>query len=328
MSPPPALPVEKYAFLRSHPGLPEAVAEFAAWLIRNYTGNALLNMLLCDRGRVLVGLFVSYLDVLPMPGGTSTGATLGSVQKLCRQTGLCSSGRAASLLAAMRFGGYVASANDPDDRRRRVLKPTPKLMDMQLANWSRQFEALTPLLPELASVPHALRRPAFRTGFLHALGGHYFGGFRLLDHAAVLERLVESNAGLLVLASLALPRLAGEAEPGEPVPLSISALSRRFCISRAHVRKLLRDAETAGLLAGGPEAERVVVLPALVDALLSFYAALFALFCSCAETASRDEWRWQDGGADPFVPATPRTTLPYGGAVLSRSGPFPTKSGS
>lgn len=283
----------------THPAMQRAVTEHAAWLIENYSGNVLLNMLLCDRGRLIVGLFVAYLGVLPSPGTTTSGVTLTAVQKLCQQTRLCSAGRAAALLAAMRFGGYVSPVSDPEDRRRRVLAPTAKLIGLQTESWSRLFASMAPLLPEPAFVPRALQRPAFRTGFLHALGSHFLGGFRLLDHVPVLAPLAESNAGLLVLVSLALPHIKGENRPGEPTAVSISALSRRFCISRAHLRKLLLGAESAGLIASSPQANVVVVLPSLPEAVLTFYAVLFVFYHRCANTAARDEWRWQQSANTP-----------------------------
>lgn len=93
-----------FAAVRAHPALEGVVAEHARSLIDIYEGNALLNTLLCDRGRVLVGLFLLYLEVLPLPGTNERGATLSAVQALCRRTQICSPGRTASVLAAMRFG--------------------------------------------------------------------------------------------------------------------------------------------------------------------------------------------------------------------------------
>ena len=86
----------EFAALRAHPALAGAVAEFAASLIDAYEGNTLLNTLLCDRGRVLVGFCVLYLEVLPLPGTHEVGATLSAIQALCRQNQICSPGRAAS----------------------------------------------------------------------------------------------------------------------------------------------------------------------------------------------------------------------------------------
>ena len=278
---------EEFAQLRSRPGLSDAVATFAASMIENYKGDTLLAKLMCDRGRRLVALFVAYLEVLPPPGTNTTGATLSTVQALCRLTGICSPGRAAALLAAMRFGGYITPRIDVADHRRRLLVPTQKLRAMHQHHWAMQFEAMARVFPEAASVPDQLQKPAYRTAFLHELGSYFLAGFRVLDHAPVLIELAESNAGLLLMSSLALRQLNGEGRPGETLPISISALARRFHVSRAHVRNMLLVSERAGLLARARGSEDVIILPALTEALIQFYGAMFILFNRSAAGAAR-----------------------------------------
>ena len=274
-----------FAAVRAHPALMGAVAEFARSLIDTYEGNALLNTVLCDRGRVLVGFFLLYLEVLPLPGTSVPGATLSTVQALCRLTRLCSPGRTASVLAAMRFGGYIVPRTDPADHRRRFLVPTQKLVAAHQQRWVRQFEAMAPVFPGAILVPALLESRAFRTAFLHQLGTYFLAGFRVLDHAPVLAKLAESNAGLLMMSSLVLRQLTNEGPPGGALPISISALSRRFCVSRAHIRNMLVISEAAGLLAHAPGSESVVVLPALTEAIIQFYSVVFILFHRCAAGA-------------------------------------------
>ena len=281
---------DRFAALRNHPAFPNAAAGFAAALIDTYRGNALLNALLCDRGRVMLGLFVLYLEVLPFPGeergDEALGATLGRVQALCRQTGLCSTGRVPSLLAAMRFGGYITVRSDPHDQRRRILAPTEKLVEVSWQRWAQQFTAMAPIFPDAACIPVRLRGRAFRTAFLRELGVPFLAGFRVLGHVPVLAGLAESNAGLLLLSSLWLRHLAG-GQPVQAVPLSVSALARQFCVSRAHVRNMLAAAASCGLLAREPGSDNVFVLPALTEALLQFYGVAFLLFDRCAVRALR-----------------------------------------
>lgn len=278
---------EEFAALRTRPELADAVAAFIASLVENYSGDAMLNKLVCDRGRKLITLFVLYLEVLPLPGTNTTGATLSAVQALCRQTSICSPGRAAAILAAMRFGGYIAPRVDPEDHRRRILVPTPKLLALHQQQWVIQFEAMAHLFPESALAPALLQTQAYRTAFLHELGTFFLAGFRVLDHAPALIELAESNAGLLLMSSLALRQLTGEGRPGETLPISISALARRFFVSRAHVRNMLLICERAGLLRRAQRSEDVVILPALTEALIQCYGAMFILFDRCAAGAAR-----------------------------------------
>ena len=284
----PWIPAAQFAQLRERPGMPSAVASLAGSLIALYEGNTLLNTLLCDRGRVLIGLFVLYLDVLPLEEHGRPGATLSAVQTLCRQSGICSAGRATSVLAAMRFGGYVTIRRDAQDARRRLLTPTHKLLMANQRHRVQMFRALAPLLPGAAAVPDRLDQVDFRTAFLLHLGRRFIMGFRVVNHVPVLAPLVESNAGLMIMSSIALQHLDGRLLPGQPVPVSVSALARRFSVSRAHVRGMLALSERRGLLMRLPSTEQALVQRALVEALLQFYGAMFLLFYQSAMDAWRD----------------------------------------
>src|SRR3954447_18863500 len=116
VAPKPWDPARDFARLQARPELRLPGARVAGALLSAYRGNRLLNAALGDRGRVLIGLMVLYLEAHPLPGTSARGATLSAVQALCRETGMCSAGRAASVLAAMRFGGYVRPERNPNDQ--------------------------------------------------------------------------------------------------------------------------------------------------------------------------------------------------------------------
>jgi DNA-binding MarR family transcriptional regulator len=87
--------------------------------------------------------------------------------------------------------------------------------------------------------------------------------------------------------------LAGEPDdsfpPTRPIRISISALSRRFAVSRPHVTNLLRDAEQEGFLRrGGPQGEEIVLLPLLSDAAQNFFATAFLFQAESAREALAD----------------------------------------
>jgi hypothetical protein len=275
--------------LRQDPAFCGAVRTLLARLIAMYDANRLLNRMLCDRGRTVVSLFALYLHYLPPPGECEPGLTLSRLQSLCQLTGLCSNGRAAAIVSVMRFGGYLVPGLGGADRRRRVLVPTELFLREQQQRWRVQFEAMTPLFASTGEILRALDRTDFNRAFLGRLGAAYFEGFRVVDCVPVLAELVESNAALLMLADLVLrsgdPPLARD---GQPIAISTSALARRFGVARAHVRNLLVHAENVGLLRRGAEDGRVIVLPALVHAIESFFAAAFLLSSSCASMAIED----------------------------------------
>jgi DNA-binding GntR family transcriptional regulator len=117
-----------------------------------------------------------------------------------------------------------------------------------------------------------------------------------VHHAPGLAGLVESNAGMLVVASLFLAATDGPVAPGggAAVPISISELSRRFGVGRAQVRRLLAGAAEAGLVRRAGGSDTVIVLPRLVSEVGGLFAALFALLAHCSEAAVEEV-----GGAPP-----------------------------
>ena len=280
--------------MRSHPRFQEAVRAAIGGLIESYSRNRLLNCVLNDRGRVIGGLIALYLHLAPAPGGkgVAAGLTTGRFQALCAELSLCSPGRALALLALMRYAGYLAPApGRAPDRRQRRLVPTERLIELHRRRWRRSFEALALVMPEEGRTALELHgRPGFTVAFVHHLGANYLAGFRVLDYAPDLAHLVESNAGLLVISSLFLAATDGRpaAPDGTVVPVSMSALSARFGITRTHARRLLADAAEAGLVRRTSGSETVIVLPRLVQAVGDFFAAIFAVQVHCAQAAAEE----------------------------------------
>ena len=113
-----------------------------------------------------------------------------------------------------------------------------------------QFEAMAPVLPEIAAAMAVVRQADFTAALIRRLAERFFAGLRLVEHAPGFELFADRNAGVLIAYSLLLSGERGDAFPPQrPVRLSISAAARRFGVSRVHVRKLLRDAEEQGYLA-------------------------------------------------------------------------------
>ena len=270
--------------LCAHPAQLEAVAGLLRSLIDDYAGNRLLNQVLSDRGRVILGLYVCFLAHHPRTG--DHGVTLSALQALCRQTGLCSPGRTAPLLALMRFGGFIVMERDPADGRKRRLAPSPKLLNEHRRRWSRNYAAMCTLFPKASAMLSELEHERFRNTLTTELGTHYLAGFRPLAHAPALATVVESSAGLLIVDDLVLRQreMIGSA-PFSALPISISANARRFGGSRAHVRNVLARAETAGLLTRSSDGTGVLPLPLLATAMFRFFAALFLLFNQCGSRA-------------------------------------------
>jgi hypothetical protein len=280
--------------VQSHPRFHEAVRAAVGDLIEMHNGNGLPNRVVNDRGRVIASLIVLYLHFAPPSEGEggAAGLTASRFQALCIELELCSPGRARALLALMRYAGYLVPAlGRAADRRQRRLVPTDRLIELHRQRWARNFEAIALVMPEKGcKALEAHGRPGFTAAFVRHLGAMYLAGFRPLYHAPDLQRLVESNAGLLVIASLFLAATDDRLmmSDGTVVPVSMSALSARFGIARTHARKLMVDAAGAGLVRRTSGSETVVVLPRLIEAVGDIFAAMFAIQAHCADAAAEE----------------------------------------
>jgi hypothetical protein len=274
--------------LQDHPRFREAVRAAIGGLIERYSRNGLLNRVMNDRGRAIGSLIALYLHFSPVPGDKGTGLTVGRFQALCVDLKICSPGRARALLALLRFAGHLAPAPGASDRRQRRLVATERLIEEHWQRWRGHFEAMALIMPEGHMALEFHDRPEFTAAFVRHLGAGYLAGFRVLDYAPDLARLVESNAGLLVIFSLFSSVTDGAAPGGTVVPISISTLPVRFGVARAHTRRLLADAAEAGLVRRADGSETMVVLPHLVHVVGNFFATLFALLAHCAEAAAEE----------------------------------------
>jgi hypothetical protein len=282
----PATP-EMIAALRAHRDFAQAMRASAAGLVAMYEGSHLLNWLMDDRARVVFGYFALYLHVTRDPEDSASGLTPTQMKALCRDFDLCSPGRAVVILSLMRFAGYLAPDPRAADRRQRRLVATDKLMTLLRDRWRLHFAAMAPLLPDGEAMLASLDDPAFTRFLVIAMCTRFKAGFRFIAHAPGLSLFSERNAGMMILANLMTAGEEGDAMPPTgPVPVSISALARRFSVSRPHVLKLLRDAAEEGYIERFGDS--VVILPRLVEAAQTFFAVMFLLYADCAREAMRE----------------------------------------
>ena len=101
------------AELRAHPNFPNAIRTLGSGMLALYRGNRLLNMLINDRGRMVIGYLSLYLHEGGAPDGRGSGFGVGQLKALCAAAGLASPGRTAAMLALMRMSGHIARHRRP-----------------------------------------------------------------------------------------------------------------------------------------------------------------------------------------------------------------------
>ena len=290
----------RIALIRAHPRFAEAMAKTAKGLVDAYDGNRLLNRILNDRERSVFALMALYLHANPDSAGR--GLTAGRIIELCRETGLCSRGRAKAMLVLMRWGGYLEPCTEPGgpaDRRQRPLVPTLQFLEMQASRWRRHFEAISLMDACGTAALTRLDNPAFRAELIRTMMARFRAGMRLLDYAPALNLFASRDGGMLIVFQLLLSAQPDDVFPPQGViSIPVAELGRRFHVSRAHVLKVLRDAESAGLierLPGPPSGIRLSFT--LRESLCAFFAAVFLVMAEGANNALAREAQ-QGGGAD------------------------------
>jgi hypothetical protein len=283
---PEGISADSIAAVRSHQHFPAALHAAATGFIRIFQGNRLLNLVVTDRGRVVIANMSLYIHFFGLPDDSGPGLTPGRMKRVCAALKICSPGRAEAMLLIMQLFGYLETAPVAAGRSRRLV-PTDKLIGSHRERWRMLFDAMAPILPDAEIARDALGRDEFTRALVRQLGDRFLSGTRVLDHAPELGLFAERNAGVMIMFSLLLAGGPGDGFPPQgPVSVSISELSRRFGTSRAHVRKLLRDAADEGYLtlAGGAEG-RFLLRRRFKDAVENFLAAAFLYLDQCARAA-------------------------------------------
>lgn len=274
--------------LRARPDFAAAVRLAAGGLVDLYQGNRLLNRLMSDRGRNQIGFAAIYLHYWDNDDGTGARLTVGRVKSLCAELGICSPGRAGAMLAMMRVAGYLAPGGRTEDGRQLLLVPTELLLAAHRRRLRAMFTAMAPVIPEIDAALAALDRPEFLPLMVRHVVTYFRAGFRIGHYVPTLLKLVDRDAGMMVLCRLLIgagptPEAISGGRPGAP---TVSMLARRFQVSRSHVRNLLMDMAEANLIQRPTGAfASVAVNAALTTVMQTCFATIFLFYAHCARLA-------------------------------------------
>jgi DNA-binding MarR family transcriptional regulator len=231
-----------------------------------------------DVERLMLGFFMLYLDA-------RGGITHASIKAFCKDIGLTSPGRATAMLVSLRMMGYIVPAPEQQDRRSRRYIPSAKHRLNSERSFRESLLATAILIPEARRVAERIDDPAIFKTVVLRLGDGLASAIRR-DAKNAVSLFDRRNAGLGVLYHIAMSGRPGDAfPPRDPVPLSINAMANAFGVSRAHVRKLLTDAETEGYLHRNADSSTVTLEEPLRVALAEYIAVHFIAFAHCAQEA-------------------------------------------
>lgn len=260
--------------LRRHPRFGEASLHAAVGVVEQYKGNWVLNRLLGDRGRTVLGLAILDLHYNRADEG---GLTATNLKQHCTELGICSPGRVTAMLGALKMLGLLEEVRGADRRVRR-LRPTDRFLALHRDRRRSFFEALAMLMPEGEQALEREGDPDFVAAHMAAFARMFVSGMRLVDYVPELEAVFRRDAGMLILMTLAVEARRDGRDPLAPLAVTITDLAKRASASRGHVLSVLRDAEgQAMVVRSGERGEGIAVTGSLLDAVDRFIAAILML---------------------------------------------------
>jgi hypothetical protein len=271
---------EAFARMVAHPRFREACETMMHDTLAISQSHPKMARVLIDVHRAVLGFFVLHLDAR----GVVTHTT---VRDFCVEVGLTSPGRATAILLNMRMTGYIVPDPVQPDRRSRRYILSRETREFFNTAFRRQMIGLSLIEPRALAIADRFDDPTVYKGFVLDVCNGLANATRRGDTSEI--SLFDSrNAGLGILFRLCVSGAPDDTFPASrPIPLSLNALASEFRVSRPHVRKLLRDAEAAGLVRRHEDDSTLVLGKVLRDAVIRHQATIMMGLAHAARAALR-----------------------------------------
>jgi hypothetical protein len=247
-----------------HPRLPEARKLYVDGFLAVYGDDPFLVRLLIESGRFFVFNTIAVLEAAQDADRRETWLTIGRLKDKMTTLGLASGRHVDQLIGRLCSVGFIEQRPAEQDRRMRILRGTDKLW-AHYSEWlAAHFAPLAHLFPQHDYGPVLRRDLAFQAHYLRTAIIFYPFSLKMIFTNPDIMLFFARAGGYMVITALAQAAMAGGGDTHAAVPYA--DVGERFGISRTHVRRLLTDAETAGLVKlharGGRSVE---LLPRLWD---------------------------------------------------------------
>jgi hypothetical protein len=246
----------------AHPRFAAARRAYVEAALALYENDPFLNRLLIEAARQFVFLILMCLDAACDEDDPASWPTMRLLLATMAKFGVASPRSIHSIVQRLISTGFFESRQVAADRRVRILVPTARMLEHDLAWNAAHYVPLAVMFPEADySLPlghdpafHKAQRLAATVNFAYTAG-------QLAANPEVMLFL-RHEGGIMLL--MKLVQLAGERPEAWVAPISYSDLGHRFGVSRTHVRRVLEEAAARGLVQLSRRG--VVLTPTLIDA--------------------------------------------------------------
>lgn len=216
------------------PAFPEAVRRYSEGQAEFRQGSKLVNKLLSQDASWRVIGYLLYLHADREQFGRGGGATYSRLLDLCTRRNEVGRRTLKTMLALMRFAGFVQAGPSAFDRRVKIYQPTERMMGFVRRWLSYPAIALDILEPQVERARRLRDDPSFIERFLVSGGRHFTSTTPLTERMPEFRFFFDGPEGAVpVLLSLLLAEMQGT-----PIP-SRAKIAKRFGLSKTQVTRVL-----------------------------------------------------------------------------------------
>ncbi|WEJ58111.1 hypothetical protein [Devosia sp. FJ2-5-3] len=255
----------------SHPRFALARNHYMRVMIDSYKADTALRHLMHEMGRNVLFNIILGQDALKNPDDPSTWPSVGSLRDVFMPFGLSSPRSFDDTLARMQIIGLIEIIPAPDDRRRRLVVPTEKMIREDLIWLADHMSPLAVLFPERDDYLPALSHDREHQCAQRIISTQNYGeAYEILTPTDPILALLLRQDAMKILFSY---MLAAQDTGGSRASLPYQDVANRTSTSRTHVRNLLYDLEKMDMVKlhqrGGRDVEITPALWSIIDYFLA-----------------------------------------------------------
>lgn len=229
--------------LAASPAFPQAVHQYTVATARFRESPRIANKLISYHTRWRVVGYLLYLAADRETFGPLGGATHGRLLELCTPRKTASPRVLKTVLALLKFTGFVETVTDVVDRRLKLYRPTAK-MAVFIDRWlSYAVATLDILEPDVNRTGLMRDDLGLAERFFISSGRSHAAGMLLTDRMPeFMAFFAEREGATAVMLAVMLADIDGTAVP------SRAAIAQRFGFSKSQIAKVLIEGEALGYL--------------------------------------------------------------------------------
>lgn len=198
-------------------------------------------------------------------------SSLSEVSRQCLKTGMVSLNTVSSLLTLFKVSGRIRVCNSNKDRRKKIYMMTEKGIEDTLCLLNTMTPSLKTVFPESLKGERlsSFDLPFFFKRYTEIHESSVF----LINLVKDVEVFIAKDSGHMVLINIYMLGIRNENSKD-----TISSIAKRCGISRTHLRSMILDAESRGLLLLESKSNKVIVYKKFYSMFNSYMAYYFSFF--------------------------------------------------